>query len=79
MKVTPSDDEIKAILRDSFRKRNVDLRDFFPDLPGLINCLKEFIRSPDDSVFTDINKYRLKNWIKKAQNDLKKTQKVLKD
>ena len=57
----------------------MDLRDFFPDLPGLINCLKEIIRSPDDSVFIDINKYRLKNWIKKAQNDLKKIQKVLKD
>ena len=57
---SPSDDELRDFLRDSYRKRNIELKDHFPDLSVLIIKLKKIVHNPVTSNFTEAQKHRLK-------------------
>ena len=47
-------------MRDSYRKRNIELKDHFPDLSVLIIKLKKIVHNPVTSNFTEAQKHRLK-------------------
>ena len=61
--IRPSDDDLREFLRYSYRKRNIDLKDHFPDLPVLIIKLKQIVRNPVTRNFTEAQKHRLKKMI----------------
>ena len=67
--VSPS--QILKFLNHTFRKRHVDIKEYFSDLHGFIETAKNIIRRPNDYHFTEPQCSRLKKHIVKAKMEMK--------
>jgi len=64
--VSPAD--IKLFLQDTFRKTNVVIQTFSPELPQFIQTVKMIIKHPDYSNFNPSQRHRLKKCKKLTVN-----------
>ena len=64
-----SPEQIRLFLQNTYRKRNINLTEYFPDLPSFLECAQAIVRKSDLFGFHQAYCHRLKKLISKAKRD----------